>query len=257
MGKHTADLSDGFFTSMEVTASKLGARTIDLLMVCYAESGCRANVFNHAGSGAIGLIQFMPQTLINLGWHAGGDAFSKLTAEQQVLFLAAYMKPHAGKLGTLAPVYCAVFMPAFVSQAADPDFILVDRDGGPSKRSWAYSQNMALDENGDGKIMIRELERAVARNCRGPRWREIVERATGVTVEDPPLGGLYDLGTILGLQTALKALGFDSGPLDGLPGTRTSLAIRGFQANAGLIVDGVVGPATRGAILRRLQKVPS
>ena len=51
--------------------------------------------------------------------------------------------------------------------------------------------------------------------------------------------------TILDLQMALKAAGFDPGPLDGIPGPKTRAAIRGFQRHAGLEVDGIAGPITQ------------
>ncbi|WP_020594533.1 SEL1-like repeat protein [Kiloniella laminariae] len=42
------------------------------------------------------------------------------------------------------------------------------------------------------------------------------------------------------LQSLLKALGYDPGPLDGLPGDRTRQAIRSYQADFGLEIDGLV-----------------
>lgn len=50
------------------------------------------------------------------------------------------------------------------------------------------------------------------------------------------------------LQIALKAHGFDPGPIDGLPGRRTTAAVRAFQAAHGLTVDGIVGPQTLRAL---------
>lgn len=50
--------------------------------------------------------------------------------------------------------------------------------------------------------------------------------------------------TILDIQKALAAKGFDPGALDGVWGRRTAAAVRAFQASKGLLVDGVVGPIT-------------
>lgn len=46
------------------------------------------------------------------------------------------------------------------------------------------------------------------------------------------------------LQTALHSAGFDPGPIDGLPGRRTTAAVKEFQRAKRLMVDGIVGPAT-------------
>lgn len=50
--------------------------------------------------------------------------------------------------------------------------------------------------------------------------------------------------TILDIQKALKAHGFDPGPLDGERGRKTIAAVTAFQASVGLKADGLVGPAT-------------
>lgn len=46
------------------------------------------------------------------------------------------------------------------------------------------------------------------------------------------------------LQSRLKALGFDPGPIDGTFGRSTIAAIKAFQKAHGLPADGVVGPKT-------------
>lgn len=48
----------------------------------------------------------------------------------------------------------------------------------------------------------------------------------------------------LDLQKTLKALGFDPGPIDGLPGRKTTAAVVAFQTANHLVADGIVGPAT-------------
>jgi putative peptidoglycan binding protein/CHAP domain-containing protein len=53
---------------------------------------------------------------------------------------------------------------------------------------------------------------------------------------------------VLAVQRRLRTLGFAPGPLDGQYGPATESAVRGFQAAAGVEVDGVVGPHTRAAL---------
>jgi hypothetical protein len=71
---------------------------------------------------------------------------------------------------------------------------------------------------------------------------------------DPLIGGARVLGRgvhgadVRALQTALGALGVDTGSVDGYFGPRTEAAVRSFQAGFGLAVDGLVGRSTRTAI---------
>lgn len=50
------------------------------------------------------------------------------------------------------------------------------------------------------------------------------------------------------IQEALRARGFDPGPIDGIAGTRTKAAIEAFQRANGLRVDGIAGPVTLGVL---------
>ena len=62
----------------------------------------------------------------------------------------------------------------------------------------------------------------------------------------------YALTTTRGVQAALVQLGYDPGPVDGVMGPRTRAAVVEFQRSAGLVADGVVGAATRGALTASL-----
>lgn len=65
--------------------------------------------------------------------------------------------------------------------------------------------------------------------------RPVLRRAsTGTAVRD--------------LQTRLRALGFDPGPVDGIFGSGTDGAVRSFQQSRRLTVDGIVGPQTWSAL---------
>lgn len=49
-------------------------------------------------------------------------------------------------------------------------------------------------------------------------------------------------------QRRLTALGYDPGPADGIRGPKTIAAIKGFQKDYGLVVDGIAGKQTRAAL---------
>ena len=50
------------------------------------------------------------------------------------------------------------------------------------------------------------------------------------------------------LQSKLESLGYQVGPIDGIFGPKTEQAVRQFQMNNGLLVDGVVGEQTFAAL---------
>lgn len=54
------------------------------------------------------------------------------------------------------------------------------------------------------------------------------------------------------LQQKLAQLGFFSGPATGVYGPLTTAAVKSFQANAGLTVDGMWGPASQAALARAI-----
>lgn len=64
--------------------------------------------------------------------------------------------------------------------------------------------------------------------------------------------GYINLEDFDGVQTALNHLGFDAGEADGKDGPHTQKAVREFQAQASIAIDGIVGPNTRQSLLDAL-----
>lgn len=60
------------------------------------------------------------------------------------------------------------------------------------------------------------------------------------------IGALDPLETVSGYQARLKNLAYDAGPVDGINGPLTKGAVRRFQTTENILVDGIVGPQTRG-----------
>lgn len=116
----------------------------DYLMACIAwESGesFSPKKKNMAGSGATGLIQFMPSTAKALGTTTA--ALAQMTAEDQLNYVYKYFAPFNGRLKNLGDVYMAILWPRGVGK---PDSYVVF-DGGI-----AYRQNAGLDTNKDGDV---------------------------------------------------------------------------------------------------------
>ena len=116
----------------------------DYLMACIAwESGesFSPSKKNMAGSGATGLIQFMPSTAKALGTTT--VQLAKMTAEDQLNYVYKYFRPFDGRLNNLGDVYMAILWPKAVGK---PDsYVLFDRGA-------AYRQNAGLDKDKDGDV---------------------------------------------------------------------------------------------------------
>lgn len=141
-----AHVSPRFRTRVRLLATTLGVRPDDLMACMAWESGetFSASVKNMAGSGAIGLIQFMPDTAVGLGTTSA--KLAAMTAEAQLDYVEKYFAPYRGKLKTLADLYMAILWPAAVGKPMDA--VLWDKASKPT----TYRQNAGLDANRDGVI---------------------------------------------------------------------------------------------------------
>lgn len=155
---------------------QIGADPLDgcnLLMGCMAWESNRtftANVRNMAGSGATGLIQFMPDTAKALGTTV--EKLAAMTAENQLNYVWKYFEPYKGKLKTLGDVYMAILWPRGVGQPET--YVLWDKASRPT----TYRQNAGLDVNKDGVITKAEAVAKVAE-----RFAEGMKSANLVTVD--------------------------------------------------------------------------
>lgn len=120
------------------------------LMTCMAFESAGTfspNIRNAAGSGAVGLIQFMPDTAIAL--ETTTYALSLMTPEDQLTYVKAYFKPYAKRIHSLSDMYMAILMPRYVNL---PDNAVLFQDA-----PVAYKQNKGLDTNKDGQITKGEV----------------------------------------------------------------------------------------------------
>lgn len=145
-------------------ADTLGCSPDDLMACMHWESGgtFKPDVKNAAGSGATGLIQFMPSTAKGMGTTTA--KLAAMTAEDQLRWVYEYFKPWAGKLRNLGDLYMAILWPKGVGQ---PDhYVLWDRKKMPT----TFRQNSGLDVNKDGLVTRAEcLVKVNERLARGLR----------------------------------------------------------------------------------------
>ena len=119
----------------------------DFIMACMAWESAETfspSIRNAAGSGATGLIQFMPATARALGTST--SQLAKMTAVEQLDFVESYFRPYRGRLTTLSDHYMAILWPAAIGRAESA--ALWDSKSRPT----TYRQNAGLDGNRDGVI---------------------------------------------------------------------------------------------------------
>jgi hypothetical protein len=140
-------------------SARLGVEA-NYLMACMAfETGRTFDpaIRNAAGSGAVGLIQFMPSTAAALGISI--EALAALSAVQQLVYVERYFRPWKNRLKSLSDVYMAILWPGAIGQAET--YVLFDsKDPLHPKR---YIQNAGLDLDRNGQITKREATDGVAR----------------------------------------------------------------------------------------------
>jgi len=148
-----AKVSPQFKTKVMEICKELGVNA-DFLMACMAfETGetFSPSIKNAAGSGATGLIQFMPTTAKSLGTTT--DALAKMTAVEQLEYVKKYFKPYSSRLKKLEDVYMAILYPAAIGKPAEHALFKQGRK--------TYSQNKGFDKNKDGKITLSEISSKV------------------------------------------------------------------------------------------------
>lgn len=119
----------------------------DFLMACMAWESAetfRPDIKNAAGSGATGLIQFMPSTARALGTTTA--KLAAMTAEDQLNYVYKYFAPYKGRLHTLSDTYMAILWPRGIGKPES--FVLWDRQTMPT----TFRQNSGLDIDKNGYI---------------------------------------------------------------------------------------------------------
>ena len=95
------------------------------------------------------------------------------------------------------------------------------------------------------------LEQTIPQAAATARLSVKVDRPDGITgyTWDLRLGTLDPQTTMTGIQARLNNLGYNTGPVIGIQGPRTTEAIKEFQEKYGLDVDGIAGPVTQGKLV--------
>jgi peptidoglycan hydrolase-like protein with peptidoglycan-binding domain len=214
-------------------AGRLDTNPNFLMAVMSFETGgtFSPSIPNAAGSGAVGLIQFMPATAVGLGTTT--QELVAMTAEVQLDFVEKHFKPFKGRLKTIEDTYMAVLLPKAVGKGGQ--FVLFQRP------STAFNQNKGLDIDQDGRITVFDASFKVRQllTAAGEGTGEILRRGSSGPEVEALQDDLVDLGHLRAEEKA-------KGP--GTFGPRTERALKEFQSANLLAASGALDATTREAI---------
>lgn len=148
---------NNFEKKVREISEKLDIKPEWLMAVMYLESKFNANIENYKGSGAIGLIQFMPNTAKD--FKTTTNELKKMTPTRQLDYVYAYLqnvKQKYGDFDGLTELYLGVLYPKALENK-DFCFTLF------AKPTNSYLQNSGLDENKDGIITVKDIDKRMKR----------------------------------------------------------------------------------------------
>jgi hypothetical protein len=150
-----APVSEAFRTKTAAIEQRLGMQKGDLLRIMDFETGGTFSPAqrNQAGSGATGLIQFMPDTAKALGTTT--EALAAMSPEQQLDMVEKYLSKYKGRIGSLEDAYMAVLYPEAIGKGGGYRLF--------TEGTKAYEQNAALDTDKKGYVTVDDAVRAVQR----------------------------------------------------------------------------------------------
>jgi peptidoglycan hydrolase-like protein with peptidoglycan-binding domain len=140
-------LSVAELNALVAAANWIGINPDWLASAISFESGFSPSIENAAGSGATGLIQFMPSTAAGLGTSTA--ALKQMSFTDQLEYVKKYFAPYQGKLHSLEDTYLAIFYPAFIGK--DNNAVL------GSTGSAIYNQNSGFDKTHKGYVTKEDI----------------------------------------------------------------------------------------------------
>lgn len=185
--RFTGDHSWGFYEGLRDLGARHGWKPIGILSVMQSEAGMRADP-NH-NNQARGLIQFMPETLRDLGWTGTPDEFAAShDAEAQLPFVERY---YAAKTGMPAnpdasAFYLANLAPALLSRGGSPDNVIAEESD--PRFGFIVTDNPIFAEGTapNRTIFYRGFQKRFTGVLQGSRWLEAVQRLRFVEDEAGP-----------------------------------------------------------------------
>ena len=147
---------DAFDSKVREVSDMLAVPPEWLMAVMYAESSFDPGVMNRQGSGATGLIQFMPGTAGELGVSL--ERLRRMDAVQQLEYVYLYLqrvRERYGEYEHLTDLYLAILYPK--ARGQDYCYTLY------AKPSQSYVQNSGLDDDKDGRVTVSDVDKHLKR----------------------------------------------------------------------------------------------
>ncbi len=147
---------NAFEQKVREVSRKLGVAPEWLMAVMHSESRFDASVKNRLGSGATGLIQFMPATAKDL--EITVNKLRNMNHVEQLDFVYDYLNEKRKRyrnFDSLTDLYLAILYPKALS--GEFCYTLYAK---PSK---AYQMNSGLDEDKDGRVTVADIDRRMKR----------------------------------------------------------------------------------------------
>ena len=141
-----------FINKVNEVSNYLGINPNWLMAVINFESAgtFSPSIENHI-TGAVGLIQFMPNTARSLGTSV--SQLANMSAEDQLDYVKAYYNQFKSKIKSYIDLYFATFFPAAIGKAGN--YVLQTSSIPPGVIA---ASNPIFDINQDGKITKQEVE---------------------------------------------------------------------------------------------------
>lgn len=143
------------YPKLKEVAQKLGIDPKWLWVVIQHESGWNPAAINPT-TKALGLIQFMPDTLKGLGTSPA--TLLKGGINGQLDWTYKYLLPYKGKMSDLDDVYFAVFYPYAIGK---PDSYVLGSQVSPANAKKIANQNPANNPNKDNSITVAEVKKII------------------------------------------------------------------------------------------------
>lgn len=171
-----------FINAVEGVAGNLGIPVGWLYSVMSFETGGTFDPteLNKAGSGATGLIQFMPDTALGLGTSV--EELAKMSRAEQMQYVQAYLEPYKGLMQRPEDLYLAIIYPKALLNG------WTDEQTFGTKGTKIYDQNPIFDMDKDGTISIGEIRQYFGGSQHAARYTLFDGMSTGTLTI--PEGGM-------------------------------------------------------------------